>query len=85
MHGWPCWGVSAAVVTALRAAWNVPPDAWVIGAVARLVPQKALPVMLEGDARYRAMAMRPSRLVLVGRGLLADELKTLAEQLGIAD
>lgn len=77
--------VAAEAVATLRAAWNVPHDAWVIGTVARLVPQKALPVMLDGYARYRAIATRPSRLVLVGRGPLEPELRALAERLGIAN
>lgn len=72
-------------VTELRNAWNVPHDAWVIGTVARLVPQKALPVMLQGYAAYRAVATRPSRLVLIGRGPLEAELKALAARLGIGD
>lgn len=81
----PYRAVMAEAVTALRATWDVPRDAWVIGTVARLAPQKALPVMLEGYARYRAIATRPSRLVLVGRGPLEAELKALAERLGIAN
>lgn len=81
----PYAAVDGEAVTVLRAAWNVPADAWVIGTVARLVPQKALPVMLEGYAAYRATATRPSRLVLVGRGLLEAELKSLAARLGIGE
>lgn len=81
----PYRAVAAEAATALRALWNVPRDAWIIGTVARLVPQKALSVMLEGYSRYHANATRPSRLVLVGRGPLEDELKALATRLGIAD
>lgn len=77
--------VDGGKVAALRNAWKVPADAWVIGTVARLVPQKALPVMLQGYAAYRAVATRPSRLVLVGRGPLEAELKLLAARLGIGD
>lgn len=81
----PYAAVEGEAVIALRAAWDVPADAWVIGTVARLVPQKALPVMLEGYAAYRAAATRPSRLVLVGRGPLEADLKSLAARLGIGE
>jgi glycosyltransferase involved in cell wall biosynthesis len=70
---------------AVREDWHIPPDAWVIGTVARLVPQKALHILIEGYARYRGRATQPSRLVLVGRGPLEDELKSQAQELGIAD
>lgn len=70
---------------ALRAEWGVPTGAWVIGTVARLVPQKALHVLLTGYAQYRLRARHPSRLVLVGRGPLESELKALAQQLKITD
>lgn len=69
----------------VRAGWGIPSDTWVIGTVARLVPQKALHVLLKAYARYRALARQDSRLVLVGRGPLEDELKTLACQLGLED
>ncbi|OGQ87751.1 MAG: hypothetical protein A2512_10565 [Deltaproteobacteria bacterium RIFOXYD12_FULL_56_24] len=70
---------------ALRAEWGIPFEAWVIGTVARLVPQKALHTLLTGYAQYRVQARHPSRLVLVGRGPLETELKSLAQQLGLAD
>ena len=66
---------------ALRSEWNIPPEAWVIGTVARLVPQKALHVLLSGYARYRTQARRSSRLVIVGRGPQETELKSLADKL----
>lgn len=69
----------------VRKEWVIPPDAWVIGTVARLVPQKALHVLLKAYARYRALALQDSRLVLVGRGPLEDELKVLSHQLGLED
>lgn len=70
-------------IAELRKEWNIPADAWVIGTVARLVPQKALHVMIKGYAKYRERAACPSRLVMVGRGGLEAELKALAEELGI--
>jgi len=81
----PFQTVSADDAAAVREAWHIPRDAWVTGTVARLVPQKALHVLIEGYARYRAEATRPSRLVLVGRGPLEDELKARAQELGIAN
>lgn len=70
---------------ALRTEWNIPPEAWVIGTVARLVPQKALHILLRAYAQYRQKALHISRLVLVGRGPLEGELKALAHQLGLED
>lgn len=67
----------------VRAEWGIPPDAWVIGTVARLVPQKALHILLNAYAQYRVMAQQKSRLVLVGRGPLEAELKALSRQLGL--
>ena len=60
-------------------------DTVVIGTVGRLVPQKALHVLLEGYAHYRALSSRPSRLVVVGSGPLESELKARAVELGLAD
>jgi glycosyltransferase involved in cell wall biosynthesis len=67
----------------VRAEWDIPRDALAIGTVARLVPQKALHVLLKAYARYRALARQDSRLVLVGRGPLEGELKALSRQLGL--
>ena len=67
----------------VRAEWSIPPGAWVIGTVARLVPQKALHVLLNAYAQYRAQARQASRLVLVGRGPLETGLKALSSQLGL--
>lgn len=67
----------------VRTEWGIPPGAWVIGTVARLVPQKALHVLLMAYAQYRVQARQASRLVLVGRGPLEAELKALSGQLGL--
>jgi glycosyltransferase involved in cell wall biosynthesis len=69
----------------LRTEWGAMNDTVVIGTVGRLVPQKALHVLLEGFARYRALASEPSRLVVVGCGPLETELKARSHELGIAD
>jgi glycosyltransferase involved in cell wall biosynthesis len=57
----------------LRADWGAVDDSLLIGTVGRLVPQKALHVLLDGFARYRALASKPSRLVVVGYGPLETE------------
>lgn len=75
--------VAASDRALLREQWQVPADAWVLGTVARLVPQKALHVLLHGYAQYLAQAKVPSRLILVGQGPLDQELKALAQKLEI--
>src|SRR5262249_17815457 len=57
----------------------------VVGTVGRLAPQKGLHVLLEGFARYRALASQPSRLIMVGRGPLETELRARSLELGLAD
>lgn len=68
----------------LRNQWAKGNESVVIGTVARLVPQKALHVLLEAFAKYRAVASLTAVLVIVGRGSLELELKKLAEDLGIS-
>lgn len=58
---------------------------WVICTIARLVPQKALHVLIEGYAKYRHKATMPSQLVIVGSGELESDLKRLAEELGVTN
>jgi glycosyltransferase involved in cell wall biosynthesis len=77
--------VASAERNRLRAEWGAVDDTVVFGIVGRLVPQKALHVLLEGYARYRALTSRPSRLVVVGYGPLETELKARSLELGLAD
>jgi glycosyltransferase involved in cell wall biosynthesis len=77
--------VTPADTKRLRAEWGAIDDTMVVGTVGRLMPQKALPVLLEGFARYRALCSRPSRLVVVGYGPLETELKARSFELGLAD
>ena len=77
--------VASAERNRLRAEWGAVDDTVVVGTVGRLVPQKALHVLLEGFARYRALTSRPSRLVVVGYGPLETELKARSLELGLAD
>lgn len=77
----PYANINQDVANDLRRLWDIPQDAFVIGAVARLVPQKALHVMLRAFAQYREKSGLDSRLVIVGQGPLESELKLLSEQL----
>lgn len=74
---------SLAVVREVRESWGISDETYVIGTVARLVPQKALHVLLTAYATYRKGATCGSSLVLVGRGPLEGELRQLALTLGI--
>lgn len=69
----------------LRITWGCPEDGILVGTVSRLAPQKALHVLIEGYAHYTNFAARSSRLLIVGTGDLENELKTLADRLGIAE
>jgi glycosyltransferase involved in cell wall biosynthesis len=69
----------------LRTEWGAGDNDMIIGTVARLVPQKALHVLLEAFARYRAIGQRRARLVIVGRGPLLEELKETARRLDLSD
>jgi glycosyltransferase involved in cell wall biosynthesis len=77
--------VTAAEINRVRAEWGATDNTTVVGTVGRLAPQKALHILLEGFARYRARGSRPSRLVVVGRGPLEIELKARAIELGLGD
>lgn len=69
----------------VRSEWGVEPEALLIGTVARLVPQKALHILIAAYAKYKTVAAKKSRLVIVGRGPLENTLKTLAQELGVDD
>jgi len=75
--------IAPEVVSDVRAHWGIPEGAYVIGTVARFVPQKALHVLLKAYANYRTNAVCDSRLVLVGCGPLEGDLKQLAVALGL--
>ena len=77
--------ITSAQTNQLRTEWGAGKDTVVIGTVGRLVPQKALHILLEAFAHYRVVAKRPSRLIVVGCGPLEAELKARSLELGIAD
>lgn len=67
---------------ALREKWAIPPDAPVVGSITRLVPVKGLDVLLR--AAKLVISHKPeTRFVLVGKGVLRDELVRQAAELGI--
>lgn len=71
---------------ALRRQWGIPPGTLAVGTVARMVPAKALDVLLEGFALYRKRDdAAPAKLVLVGVGPLEASLRRQAETLGVTD
>ena len=69
----------------LRAKWGVAEGDMVIGTIARLVPQKALHILLQAVARYQAMTPTKTRLVVVGHGPLLEDLEKLSDRLGLLD
>ena len=77
--------VDSSTIFKIRQQWSVDDETYLIGAVARLVPQKALDVLLEGFAIYLQQAKRPSKLVIVGSGPLENNLKKIAVRFGIED
>ena len=74
---------SIAEVERLRAQWGVGERELLFVTVARLVPQKALHVLVEAYRRYRAMSVVPSRLCIVGDGPLRDALMSQVRESGL--
>jgi glycosyltransferase involved in cell wall biosynthesis len=81
-------GISAPVVTTgraqVRAALGVPDAAELIAIVARLRPEKDHATMLRAFALVRR-ARPGARLLVVGDGTCGDDLRRLADDVGIAD
>ncbi len=68
--------------TRLHAEWGVSPDEFVFGTVARFVPVKGLPVLIDAFARFVSLKPdRPARLVLVGDGPERPLLEQKAKEL----
>jgi len=72
-------------VKALRHAWKISPNTFLIGTVARLVPQKAIHILLRSFALFLSETKADSSLVVVGQGPLRDELRKLTFLLGISE
>ncbi|MBG9568559.1 glycosyltransferase [Brevibacillus agri] len=68
-----------------RAEWNVPQDAFLFGTVARFVPVKGLPILLDAfHALVQDKAASPY-LVLIGDGSERPALEAKVQELGLAE
>ncbi|MCI0695588.1 glycosyltransferase [candidate division KSB1 bacterium] len=67
-----------------KARLGVPPEALVFGAVGRLVPVKAYPILLKA-AKLVFREIPPAHLVIVGDGPLRNELVQLARDYNMLD
>ena len=81
----PYQNVSDEEIKKIRSLWSVTHETYLIGTVARLVPQKALHILLEGFSLYLKTSSKPAKLVIVGAGILESDLKTQAIDLGIQE
>lgn len=70
---------------AARATLGLPQDAFVVGNVGRLHPDKDQATLIRGFAQALPHLPANARLVIAGQGALESELKTLARQLGLAE
>ncbi|MGG1661843.1 glycosyltransferase [Brevibacillus sp. NRS-1366] len=65
----------------LRAEWDIPEDAFLFGTVARFVPVKGLPILLDGFAQFVRDTENAPFLVLIGdgseRGILEAKVREL--------
>jgi len=79
--------LQAALVPAeqARQALGLDPQAWIVGNVGRLHPDKDQATLLRGFAQALPGLPGVARLAILGKGRLEQSLKTLAGELGIAD
>ena len=68
-----------------RETLGLAPDAWVVGNVGRLHPDKDQTTLLHGFAAALPGLPASSQLVILGAGRLEQDLKALARELGIGD
>ncbi|ENA33150.1 MULTISPECIES: glycosyltransferase [Pseudomonas] len=68
-----------------REALKLPQDAWIVGNVGRLHPDKDQATLLKGFAQALPSLPAHALLAIVGKGRLEEELKDLARELAIAD
>lgn len=64
---------------------GLPQDAWVVGNVGRLHPDKDQATLIKGFAAALPQLPASSLLVIMGSGRLEQQLKNLAVELGVAD
>ncbi|MBI3038360.1 glycosyltransferase [bacterium] len=77
--------VNGEAIEKLRNSWGIEKNTLVLGTACRFVPQKSLHDMIKGFARFSKVAREKAKLVLVGRGHLEEELKSLTNALGIRE
>lgn len=70
---------------AARDALGLPQDAWVVGNVGRLHPDKDQATLIRGFARALPQLPPGSLLAIMGTGRLEQSLRALAAELGIAE
>jgi glycosyltransferase involved in cell wall biosynthesis len=70
---------------AAREALHMPAEAWIVGNVGRLHPDKDQATLIRGFAIARDRLPTGACLVIMGSGKLADVLKRLARKLGVAE
>ncbi len=68
-----------------RQALGLAPDAWIVGNVGRLHPDKDQATLLRGFALALARLPEQALLVIIGSGRLEQDLTDLAVELGIAE
>ncbi len=66
-----------------RREWDIPADAFLFGTVARFVPVKGLPVLVDAFAKLQKETGSPSYLVLVGDGPEREGLENQVKLLGL--
>jgi glycosyltransferase involved in cell wall biosynthesis len=69
----------------LRQSLGLDPDAVIVAALGRLVPQKAFDLLISAFARLSREEHRSTRLVLLGEGPDGEALARHAEQQGVGD
>ncbi|WP_371364222.1 glycosyltransferase [Pseudomonas sp. QL9] len=68
-----------------RLQLRLPENAWIVGNVGRLHPDKDQATLLRGFAKALPHLPRESLLAIMGKGRLEEDLKELARELGIAE
>lgn len=71
--------------SAAREALGLPQEAWVVGNVGRLHPDKDQATLIRGFAQALPQLPAGSLLVIMGSGRLEQSLKKLARELGVAE
>lgn len=68
-----------------RNALHLDPEAWIIGNVGRLHPDKDQATLLRAFAIAKPNLPKNSQLAIMGKGRLAEQLRGLAKELAIAE